>query len=223
MLHIQHIADPASALGAAADALAGALADALAARPLASLVVSGGDTARRLLPVLAACDLDWSRVVCTLADDRWVAADSVHSNEGLARALLPPATRLVALKTSHATAADALTAVTQRLAAVPQPFDATFLGMGGDGHIASLFPGGPELAASTAVVASTAPFSPPERISLSLRTLLSSRLIVLLTLGSAKARVLDRALAGDSSLPVSRLLMQDGATVKAIVGDPSAT
>ncbi|MGE5515493.1 MAG: 6-phosphogluconolactonase [Bacteroidota bacterium] len=217
MLDIRHADTPAAALRDAAGALADALETALADRPRASLVACGGDTARRLLPQLAAQDLDWSRITGTLADERWVDVTSPASNEALVRSLLPSAMALVGLKTGHTRAAEAGTEVARRLATLPMPFDAVFLGMGDDGHVASLFPGGPELSATTPVVASVAPRDPPERISMSFPTLFASRRIVLCILGKAKARVFERALAGDTRLPVARVLTQGVVPVHAVV------
>lgn len=217
MLDIRHADTPAAALRDAAGALADALGTALAARPRASLVACGGDTARRVLPQVATQDLDWTRITCTLADERWVEVTSPASNEGLVRSLLPSAMTMVGLKTGHAHAVEASAEVARRLAALPTPFDAVFLGMGDDGHVASLFPGGPELSATAPVVASVAPRDPPERISMSFPTLFASRRIVLCILGEAKTRVFERALAGDTCLPVTRVLTQGVVPVHAVV------
>jgi 6-phosphogluconolactonase len=222
MLDIRHFDTPEAALQDAANALADALNAALAARPRASLVACGGDTARRLLPLLAARDLDWASIDCTLADDRWVDVTSPDSNEGLIRALLPATMTVVGLKSARARAIEATAEATRRLGTLPKPFDATFLGMGSDGHVASLFPGGPELSATTPTVAAVAPFDPPERISMSFPTLFASRQIVLCILGEAKTRVFERALAGDPSLPVTRVLTQGGVPVHAAVCSDAA-
>jgi 6-phosphogluconolactonase len=96
-----------------------------------------------------------------------------------------------------------LNEVEQRLVDLGVPFDVVFLGMGDDGHIASLFPGGRENEERTRLVAaSTAPVQPVERISLSPGALDQTRHIILPVIGATKRAVLDQAL---TSGPVSRL------------------
>jgi 6-phosphogluconolactonase len=127
-----------------ADDIAACLTEAIATRGQASLAVSGGKTPQHLLPVLAQKKLAWERVCVTLIDERWVAADHPNSNESLARRLLMqgPAAKahFVGLKTDHADPHEAQGAVEAALATLNWPLDAIFLGMGEDGHIASLFP-----------------------------------------------------------------------------------
>src|SRR5579863_5223186 len=131
---------------AAADAIIARLAPPGAKR----LMVTGGRGPGPVYDRLAAVDLDWSRVALTLSDDRFVPPSSPDSNERLVRERLlqghAAAARFVPLKdagpTPHDDAVRAEPAIRSLL-----PFDVSLLGMGDDGHIASLFPGAPGLSA----------------------------------------------------------------------------
>ena len=215
----QFLSDDAQAAAEAlADDVAARLSDALAQRGQASLVVPGGRTPLPFLAALSCRPLDWSRVTVCPSDERWVDTDHPDSNEGLLRANLlcnaAAGARLLSLKTAAATPEAALAECEARLAALPHPLDVVVLGMGPDGHFASLFPDAPELAvalASERPVAAMRPASSPvPRMSLTLRRLLDSRHLCLLTGGDAKARVLESAAAhpGDTRLPVRLLLNQ---------------
>jgi 6-phosphogluconolactonase len=201
------------AIDAAAEKLEQNLKQSLALRGRASLGVCGGRTATALFPVLSQCLLDWANVHIFLVDERWVPIDDDDSNEKLVRSLLlqgpAAAARFYGLKTRHASAKNALSEVEQRLVDLGAPFDALFLGMGDDGHIASLFPGGRENEERARLVAaSTAPVQPIERISLSPGALAQVRHVVLPIIGAAKRIVLDRALIPGpvSSFPVRHVL-----------------
>ena len=198
-------------------ALAGEIADRLedgvVERGQASLVVTGGSTPAGLYDELSMMTVPWKQVWITLSDERWLAADHPDSNERLVRERLlrnrAGAAHLIPLKTDDPTPADALGSVDARIAAMPRPFDAVILGMGEDGHIASLFPGasdGLDPISGANVVAVDAPGATgsPKRLSLTLAALLDSRWIALLIRGQPK---LDRARA-PGALPVAALLAQ---------------
>jgi 6-phosphogluconolactonase len=213
--------ESAAALGAAlAQDIAAALATALAAGRRASLVVSGGRTPVAVFERLSGLPLDWSRVQVTLADERWVEATDAASNERLVRDHLLRAAaagaRFVGLKNAAARAAEGAVASWSRVAALPRPFDFTLLGMGEDGHTASLFPESPglesalDLSQPPGCIAMRAPSAPGERLSLNLRALLESRQIGLLMTGSDKWQSYQRARgAGPAAeMPVRALLRQ---------------
>lgn len=200
-----------------ANDVSAALEHRLAAHGAASLVVSGGRTPAAFLRDLGSRDLDWTRVFVTLADERCVAADDPASNqrfvrEAFARAPASAAT-LVAV---DATGADAVTRWSRVLGNMPRPFAAVVLGMGDDGHFASLFPGMPGLAAAldlsntATVVAGVAPVEPRARISLTLPALLDTDLLVLQITGDSKLSTLQRAARDGSALemPVRALFAQ---------------
>lgn len=217
MVEIIRVGSEDEAIAVTARLLIGAVSDALTERDRAGLIVTGGRTPQRVLPVLAAAGLDWSRVTMGLTDERWVEVDDPASNEGQARRLLPQGIDLVGLKTGHADSAAATAEVEHRLDRMVWPADAVFLGLGEDGHIASLFPGAqwPE---GGLVAAATAPDG-MARLSLSVSALLASRMIVMPVVGSAKAETLRRALEPGpvSDLPVRAILHQDKVPVRVVL------
>jgi 6-phosphogluconolactonase len=83
-------------------------------------------------------------------------------------------------------------------------FDQIFLGMGDDGHTASLFPQGPELKANTFFVDSIAPFGTRERLSLSLKAIEQAKKVILITYGDQKQEMIFRFIEGDESLPITQ-------------------
>lgn len=120
------------------------LSEALERDGEASLVVSGGSTPAPVFRYLAEVDLNWSKVSVTLADERWVPPSHPDSNESLVRDTLlqgkAAVARFVPLYRSKLTGEDALRQVASDVSSMHQPFTVVMLGMGGDGHTASLFP-----------------------------------------------------------------------------------
>ncbi|MDP9008533.1 MAG: 6-phosphogluconolactonase [Pseudomonadota bacterium] len=181
---------------ALANQIAATLRSAIAARRLASLVVSGGKSPIRLFELLRAEGLDWSSVCVALADERWVDPSDPASNEKLVRDVLlqgpAAAARFLGLKNGAPTPDMGAVSAWETFARVPRPFDTVLLGMGDDGHTASLFPGSPNLpnaldpAAAAGCVGMRAPVSPRPRLSLNLSALLDSRRIILVITGDAK-------------------------------------
>ena len=194
-----------------------ALRRRLAADGAARLVVSGGRTPAAFLRELGSRELDWSRVFVTLADERCVATDDPASNLRFVRDAFAGSPAAAATMIAiDPTDADAAARWNEALAQVPRPFAAVALGMGDDGHFASLFPGMPGLAAAlnlantTSVVEGVAPVEPKARLSLTLPTLLDTDLLVLHVAGDAKLATLRRAAENGSALelPVRALLAQ---------------
>ncbi len=198
-----------------------ALRQGLDSRGSASLAVPGGRTPIGLFELLSNATLEWSRVRVTLTDERWVDPASADSNEGLVRAHLlkgaAAAAGLTGLKNSARDPEAGASTSWSGLAALPRPFDFVLLGMGDDGHFASLFPHTPQLPAaldpngSPGCVGTRAPVVPHERLSLNLSALLDARWIGLLIVGDAKRLVLERALQDGpaADLPVRALLRQE--------------
>lgn len=179
------------------------LAEFLGARFAASsgpvtITVPGGSTPFPIIERLVGRDLPWRRLVVWPNDDRAVPEDHPASNTGKLRALLQPAgTEVVTLS---------------EMEAVP-PFDLAWLGMGADGHIASLFPNtDPRADDPRRIMRLTPDPLPPEapfdRISLTIPALLASAELVFVIRGADKRAVFDAAsaAAGGSDLPVARLL-----------------
>lgn len=205
--------------------LAEALGDAILARlqarlersDTASLVVSGGSTPGPLFDYLSKADIDWARVSVTLADERWVAPGHADSNESLVRNTLLVGRAAVAsfvpmYRAEPLTPDSAVEPVSADVLAMAQPFTAVILGMGGDGHTASLFPDAPatELAAAMDLntAASIAIMHPPSvsqvRITLTRAALLNAEHRFLHFTGDDKLAVLRaglKALNGGSYSP----------------------
>ncbi|MDI5934624.1 6-phosphogluconolactonase [Halomonas kalidii] len=199
-----------------AEAVAEALRADLATQERALLVVSGGSTPVPFFQALAALELPWSRIDVTLADERWVPESSADSNARLVREhlLQGPASRahFVSLTTADATPEQGVGEVVGRLEGLAWPASVVILGMGGDGHTASLFPDSRELdlalATAEPLVAVRTPSQPQARITLSADRLHQARRHVLHITGEDKRAVLARALSGDDTreLPIRAFL-----------------
>ena len=212
-----------------ADRIATILSDAIAVREIATIALSGGRSPRPVLEALSRATLDWSKLIVTLVDERWVDAASADSNERLVRDTLlqgPAAqARFVPMKTDAADAYAGQPDVERAFAALPWPLDIILLGMGDDGHTASLFPEGRELAEGLATdaltIAATPPAAPHQRLSLTASAILKSRHIFLQISGAAKKAVYDRALAGGpvEDLPIRLALLQDDVPVEVWIAE----
>ena len=210
---IESYPDPEALADAAAQAIATDLAIAIASRGVASLVATGGRAPGPIYDRLGAADLNWTRITVTLSDDRCVGVDHPDSNARLVRTrllqgLAASATFLPLWPTPDPAKLRALT-----------PFDVVMLGMGEDGHVASLIPGDPGLedGLTTSDLTRDVPAGlgrpPLARITLSLSALSDARAIFLLIAGTAKREVITRALAGQD-LPVGRLIVQAGVRLR---------
>lgn len=208
-----------SAANAAADLLAKLVRKALSAslEAEASLVVSGGSTPGPCFDLLSGEGLDWSRVTVVPSDERWVPATDPDSNERLIRTRLltdrAESGNLLSFFHTGLDASQALMQIAKNLGTLAQPFSATLLGMGEDGHFASLFPDfdGLEKALDplnplACILVKTAG-SPHLRISLTLSALLNSAQIVLLIFGETKRAVFEAAKTGGSNYPIEVLLV----------------
>ncbi|GHC18209.1 6-phosphogluconolactonase [Aidingimonas halophila] len=199
-----------------AESVAEALRTDLASRERALLVVSGGSTPVPFFQALATKDLAWDRIDITLADERWVDAFADDSNARLVNEHLltgpASAANFVPLTSDDATPEQGAEVVNERIENLDWPASVVILGMGGDGHTASLFPDSQELglALSTdeAVVAVRSPGQPQPRITLSAGRLHQAQRHILHLTGEEKRVVLGRALAGDDvrELPIRAFL-----------------
>jgi 6-phosphogluconolactonase len=196
------------------------LAQAIAVRGLASLIVSGGHSPIKLFEQLRGQALDWSHVCVALADERWVEPTDPSSNEKLVRDVLlrdkAAAARFQGLKNAAPSPDLGAVSAWETFARVPRPFDMTVLGMGDDGHTASLIPRSPNLlsalnpAAAAGCVGMWSPAPPHPRLSLNLSALLDSRRIVILIIGEEKWRTyLAAGSAGAAEeMPIRAVLRQ---------------
>jgi len=211
-----------------ASGIAADLARAIAERGTASLVVSGGRTPIKLFEQLRIQAIDWSRVCVALADERWVEPSDPGSNEKLVRDVLlkekAAAARFAGLKNAAPSPDLGAVSAWETFARVPRPFDVTVLGLGDDGHTASLFPGSPNLhsalnpEASAGCVGMWAPVEPHPRLSLNLSALLDSRRVLILIEGETKWRTYTTASGsgGIEEMPVRAVLRQKRVPVEVL-------
>jgi 6-phosphogluconolactonase len=198
---------------AAGDRLAAAISAAIAARGQAMIVLTGGGTGIALLKHLGSHTIDWARVHLFWGDDRYVAHDDDERNEKQAReALLDhidiPAGNIHPMPASDAGFGADLDAAARSyedvLAASADPgeptpiFDVHLLGMGGEGHINSLFPHTPAVMETQRMVLGVpdSPKPPPRRITLTLPAIRRSRQVWLVVSGEAKADAVAAAIGG---------------------------
>lgn len=209
---------------AAALHIAAALERRLGSGSKTTLIVSGGTTPVATFEALARQPLDWASVSVVPSDERWVPAGHEDSNEKLVRDTLltgrAAAATFVPLYADGVSPEQHVARLDKRLAELPSPFACSLLGMGTDGHFASLFPDAPALAegldpnsAARCLAVRTAA-SPHPRMSMTLSALLDSDSIVLLVYGDEKMAVLQRAMADREAYPVSRLLQQQRTPVE---------
>ena len=211
-------ANGAELANALATQVAAALADAVAARGEATIAVSGGSTPKAFFKALSTKDIDWKKVVITLVDERFVPPENDRSNHSLVSAMLlqdkAAAAKFLPLYHAVADAEDAAFAATSDAKRLPRPFDVVVLGMGGDGHTASFFPGGDHLAQALnprtprSVLTMRADGAGEPRLTFTFSALQDARLLVLHIEGEAKKPVIDKALAegAESTLPIGRVI-----------------
>ena len=197
-------------LGEATEALVRALREADEARGAARLAVAGGSAAAAIRPTREDLGEVWRRVRLTWTDERCVPFEAQDSNRGSAHrdgSLMPgqPPALELPLYLSGEKPPEAVRRVSEALG---RDFDAgldvLLLGMGGDGHIASLFPLREPVDGLVAFVPDS-PKPPAERITLTLKLLSTARTPILLATGEGKREALSRLLAGDATLPATHL------------------
>ena len=205
-----------------ADEIASLLVQGINKKGKASLAVSGGSTPVELFEHLSEMDIPWDRVFVFPVDERWVEPIDPDSNERLVRDHLlknrAAAATFIGMKNSAPTAGEGEKQCERRLSQVPLPFDVLVLGMGSDGHTASLFPGAEKLPAATDMNSgrtcmALAPLTAPhERMSLTLPVILSAETIFLHIQGQEKMDVLNEALKEDEpveDMPI-RFVLRNG-------------
>ena len=201
----------------AAAVIAGALRSAVEARGRATVAFSGGSTAGPMLGALAEADVPWDAVHVLQVDER--VAPEGHPDRNLTtlrRRLLDhvplPAARIHPMPVTDGdldAAVRSYTGTLVGLAGDPPRLDLVHLGLGSDGHTASLTPGSPLLEEPPGPVAVTGPYQGRRRLTLTLPVLSGARQVVWLVRGGAKAAIVRRLVDGDRSIPAGRVAAPD--------------
>ncbi|UNK37574.1 6-phosphogluconolactonase [Shinella sp. H4-D48] len=201
-----------------ADRVSAALADAVAARGKATIAVSGGSTPKAFFKSLSTRGIDWAKVTITLVDERFVPADNPRSNHLLvAENLLQgkaQAANFLPLYRAAESADEAAKIVSRDAEALGVPFDVVILGMGTDGHTASFFPGGNNLANAISaetprgVITMEAEGAGETRLTFTFASLQDARLLVLHIEGQGKKDVLAAAESDgpETDMPIRAVL-----------------
>lgn len=207
------------------------ISESLSKNGTATLLVSGGSTPAPLYEALSKFDLAWKKIKVALVDERWVDQDHSASNEALIRRTLlinnAKAATFTGMKTAATTAAKGQDETEAKYRALPQPFTVAIVGMGNDGHTASLFPHAKGLKTAlqedsdqltAAITAKQSPVTGPntERLTMTVSALLKcDRLIILLT-GEDKLAVFDQAMKPGpvEDMPIRALLNQEKVPVE---------
>lgn len=211
------VADPVALAEAAARWTADRISAAVEARGACYLALAGGETPRGCYQRLALPPyhdaLPWAKVRLYWSDERQVALDSPDSNYAMAKAALIdhvpiPPSQVFPLVGDNAAAIDG---VPRNDDGWPR-FDVIHLGMGEDGHTASIFPGSPAAEDPQGFVyrVDDCPKPPPIRLTLTLPVLNAARAVLFMVSGGSKQKALARVLRRDRALPASRVQPADG-------------
>jgi 6-phosphogluconolactonase len=196
------------------------VASAVAARNAALLAFPGGSTPRPIYAELAAARLPWKRVTIIPGDERLVQRDSPLSNvRGIAQAFLPTGARVIPITGDIADHKLAGNSADARLQDLHWPPDLVWLGMGKDGHTASIFPGpdledalnAPKARRAVGVLPDPLPpEAPVARVTLTRSSILAAKTLLITITGDEKRRVLEQAIEDghSSKLPIGKVLAE---------------
>ena len=220
-MEIRQCQTPEDVAVAGANFVSARAAEAIAERGQITLALSGGSTPWVMLGKLAEFDLPWDRFKIFQVDER-VAADGnpernlVHIRKEFADRIALPAENLLAMPVVSddlEQAAGKYQEILANLAGDPPVLDVIHLGLGGDGHTASLVPGDPVLDESERDVAITDIYSGRQRMTLTYSIINRARHILWLITGEGKADMLSRLIQGDADIPAGRVSQQQATII----------
>jgi 6-phosphogluconolactonase len=186
--------------GMAAEIIASELVSAVSERGAATLCLSGGSTPQRTYELLTRfSSVPWNKIEIFFGDERCVPPEHEDSNYRMARAALFEPARIAdtAVHRLRGEATDFEAAASEYEALLPPAFDVLVLGIGEDGHTASLFPHSPALHDARRVMHVVGNKPPPNRLTLTPRALANARLVLMLAAGQGKAAAVHRALEAE--------------------------
>lgn len=201
----------------AAEWIAGIVQAAISERGLCRLALAGGETPRAIHEALASRKVDWNRVQITFGDERCVPPDDVDSNFRMAKESLFDRVPIpegnifrirgeIAPEDAAREYEDKLGAVAARFGETRYIHDLILLGMGPDGHTASLFPGSPALDETVRnLIPATGPKPPPQRITMTFPLLNAARKVCFLIKSPDKLPLVEQIVAGEKDLPAGRV------------------
>jgi 6-phosphogluconolactonase len=214
-VEVRILADADAVAAETARLVLGAATDAIAARGAFRLVLAGGSTPQAAYRLLAEAEADWDRWHCYFGDERCLpVGDAARNSRAAESAWLDrvPIPRAQLHPIPAEQGAEPAAAAYEPIVAAALPFDLALLGMGEDGHTASLFPGHEVCPGPLVMPVHDAPKPPPDRVSLTPSALCRSRRMLVLVTGAGKRPAVARWQAGDG-LPVSRVAVGGNAMV----------
>ncbi len=226
MYHLNDFASREQLDSALAEQVSSLLQSALALKGKASIAVSGGSTPKGFFKALSEKDLDWKKITITLADERWVDINSSDSNTRLVHEYLlqnnAAAAKFFHLKQGEYLCDETLTDLNLAANNTLLPLDVLILGMGEDGHTASLFPCSEQIQQglnqtnANALMSVTPTTAPYQRITFSFAALSASKNVFLHISGDSKKQVLGDALASTDiyTMPIRAFLHNDSITTQ---------
>jgi 6-phosphogluconolactonase len=200
---LEALADPDAVARAGAAFVAGRARDAVAARGVFHFAVSGGHTPWEMFAELASETVPWEKLVIYQVDERVAPPDDPDRNLAHLRKALGSAPAQV--RPMPVEEADLVAAAASYGASLPEHFDLVHLGLGPDGHTASLVPGDPVLSVTDRLVALTQPYQGRVRMTLTYPALARASQLLWLVTGADKKEPLAKLLSGDTSIPGGRV------------------